>query len=110
MDIYNNTIHSATNFKPKDIDFNSNNITNTEEIMEKCNKIKSAIKVLMENRKNSVDIAKKNRQMPKELDTNKTFYVKVTQRITKDKEPFTISEVKVLDKYGIKIHKNRIKK
>lgn len=116
VDIYNNTIHSATGFKPKQVVFNYENKTSTEEIFQNYNKIQSAIKVLMEKRRKQIENENKIKTLPKPLEPGKNVYVKVNQRITKDKDPFKVSkvvednELTFKDAYGVKIHKNRIKK
>lgn len=42
VDIYNNTFHSAINQKPREVIFNTSNLTNQEEIAENFHKIQSA--------------------------------------------------------------------
>lgn len=116
VDIYNNTIHSATGYKPRQVVFNFQNRTDTEEIFQNYNKIQSAVKVMIEKRKRQVEEENKQKSSPKPLEAGKNVYVKVTQRITKDKEPFKVSKVKenheftFKDAYDVKIHKNRLKK
>ena len=115
VDIYNNTIHSVTGYKPRQIVFNFQNKTNTEEILQKYNQIQSAVKVMMEKRKKQVEEENKTKSTPKDLEIGKNVYVKINQRITKDKEPYKISKVKenreltFKDAYDVKIHKNRLK-
>lgn len=115
VDIYNNTIHSTTGFKPKHVIFNYQNETSTDEILQNYNKVQSAIKVQMEKRKRQVEKENKAKSSPKELEPGQNIYVKVNQRITKDKDPYKISkvmqneELTFKDTYGVKIHKNRVK-
>ena len=111
VDIYNNTIHAATGYKPRQVVFNFNNQTDTEDIIQNYNKIQSDIKVLMEKRRRQVEMENKQKNQPTVLETGKNIYVKVGQRITKDKEPFAISKIieTFKDSHGVKIHKNRIK-
>ena len=58
----------------------------------------------------------KGRNMPEDLENDQKVFVKVTQRVTKDKEPFKIAtvqennELTFKDTHGFKIHKARIKK
>lgn len=116
VDIYNNTIHSTTGYKPRQIIFNYQNRTNAEEIFQNYEKTQSAILVMMEKRRKQVEKENKNKSLPKDLEEGKNVYVKVKQRITKDKEPFKIARVEenneltFRDSFGVKVHKNRIKK
>ena len=56
-----------------------------------------------------------NKQEPPEIVTNETKYVKITQRQTKDQDPFKTVKVKenntmtFKDTNNVKIHKNRLK-
>lgn len=115
IDIYNNTIHSAINMKPRDVIFNHKNIANAEEIYQNYAKIHSAIETLMRKKKEKINRDNNSRSLPKELEIDKNAYVKISQRITKDKDPFKIVTIKenndltFTDEHGIKIHKNRIK-
>lgn len=114
-DIYNNTFHSVTNKKPRDLIFNTSNITNTEEIKNNFDKLQSAVKVELNKRKQQYEQKHVNKEHPKELNPNEIKYIKNGQRLTKDKPPFKITTVKenndltFTDKNNIKIHKNRIK-
>lgn len=116
VDLYNNTVHSATGFKPRQVIFNYQNRTDADDIFQNYQKTQSAILVMMEKRKKQVEEENKSKSLPKQLDQGKDIFVKVTQRITKDKEPFKISRVQenneltFRDAFGVKVHKNRIKK
>jgi hypothetical protein len=115
VDIYNNTVHSATNAKPRDVVFNRRRTTNTEEIFENYSKLHSAIKVLMEKKKAKVQTNNETKKLPQELGLDQKVYIKNSQRLTKDREPYKIVKVQenqdltFADHNGIKIHKNRIK-
>lgn len=115
IDIYNNTIHEATKTKPRDIIFNTTNSTNAEEILERSNQLQSAVRLELNKRKNKYENLNKNNETPKRFNTGDEKYAKITQRLTKDKNPFKIFTVKkdntltFEDKNNIKIHKNRVK-
>lgn len=114
-DLYNNTFHSVTKQKPRDVIFNTRCITNTEEIATNFNKIHSAIELELMKRKENYENKNKNNGLPKELQRDEKIYIKSSQRQTKDKDPFKTAIVKedqfltFKDNYDIKIHKNRIK-
>lgn len=116
VDIYNNTVHSATGYKPRQVIFNHQNQTNADDIFQNYKKTQSAILVMMEKRKRQVEEENKGKSLPEQLVNGKDVYIKVTQRITKDKEPFKTSRVQenndltYKDSFGIKIHKKRIKR
>lgn len=105
-----------TGFKPKQVIFNYQNKTDTDEILQNYNKTQSAIKVLIEKRRKQVENENKTKNVPTNLAPGENVYIKVNQRITKDKNPFKIAkvtddnELTFKDSYGVKIHKNRIKK
>ena len=65
VDIYNNTVHSAINAKPRDVIFNRGCTTNTGEIFENYSKLHSAIKVLMERKKSKVQDSNETKTIPK---------------------------------------------
>lgn len=116
VDLYNNTIHSATGFKPRQVIFNYQNRTDADDIFQNYKKTQSAILVMMEKRKKQVEQENKSKSLQKQLDQGEDIFVKVTQRITKDKEPFKISRVQenneltFRDSFGVNVHKNIIKK
>lgn len=115
-DIYNNTIHSVTNQKPRDLIFNIRDNTNTAEIIEHYNKLQSAVKVALHKKKQQFEAKMSTNEQPKQLNPNDQHYIKISQRQTKDKNPYKISTVKTNneltyeDTHNIKIHKNRIKR
>lgn len=115
-DIYNNTIHSVTKQKPRDLVFNIRNTTTTEEIVENFNKLQSAVKVELLKRKQQYEAKHANKEQPKILQTDGQNFIKNTQRLTKDKDPYKLStvqrdnELTYYDTHNIKIHKNRIKR
>lgn len=114
-DIYNNTFHTVTKNKPRDIIFNISNTTDTEEITEKFNNLQSAVKSELLKRKQNFEEKHSHKETPKQLNPDEIKYIKISQRQTKDKDPFKITTVKedndltFRDANGIKIHKNRIK-
>lgn len=115
IDIYNNTFHEATKQRPREIIFNVTNTTNTEEIREKSNRLQSAVKTELTKRKVKYENKNKHNEIPKQFNPGEDKYVKIAQRLTKDKDPFKIFTVKTdntltfEDKNNIKIHKNRVK-
>lgn len=114
-DIYNNTFHSATKKKPRDIIFNTANITNVADLIEQSNKIHSAVKLELDKRKQIYEQKYENREHPKQINLNDTKYVKIAQRLTKDKDVYKTVTVTqdngptFKDANNVKIHKNRIK-
>lgn len=116
VDIYNNTFHEATKQKPRDIVFNTSNVTNTAEIRENFEKLQSAVKVELSKRQQKYEKQNETNKQPPELNPNEERYIKITQRLTKDVDPFKISRIQkdgfltYEDNKGIKIHKDRIKK
>lgn len=115
-DIYNNTIHSVTKRKPRDLIFNSSNATDVEELQKAADNLQSAVKVQLQRAKQKFDEKHENKQQPPELAMNDIKYVKITQRQTKDKDPYKTVKVKsnntmtFEDTNNVKIHKNRLKK
>lgn len=69
----------------------------------------------LNKRKEAYENLHKNKQLPPKVDTNDNKYIKISQRLNKDQDPFKIITVKAdndltfTDKNNIKIHKNRIK-
>ena len=109
-DIYNNTIHSATKRKPRDIIFNSSNSPNVQELQEAAENLQSAVKLQLHKNKQRHEDKHENKRQPPNLKPNEIKYVKNTQRQTKDKDPY--KTVKILadnlltftDTNNIKIH------
>lgn len=114
-DIYNNTFHSATKRKPRDVIFNTVNTTDVADLIEQSNKIHSAVKLELDKRKQAYEHKHENREQPKPLNLNDTRYIKIAQRLTKDKDIYKIATIKedneltFKDTNNVKIHKNRIK-
>lgn len=114
-DIYNNTIHSVTKKKPRDLVFNCSTSTNLEEIQKAAENLQSAAKIQLQKTKQKYEDKFTNKQEPPEVIPNETKYVKVTQRQTKDQDPFKTVKVKenstmtFKDTNNVKIHKNRLK-
>lgn len=115
VDIYNNTFHSAINQKPREVVFNTSNLTNQEEIAENFHKIQSAVKLELNKRKINHEKKFSDNESPKQLNQNDKLFIKNSQRLNKDQDPYKISTVKTnneltyIDSNDIKIHKNRIK-
>lgn len=115
-DIYNNTIHSVTKKKPRDLVFNSSNCTDVEEMQNAAANLQSAVKIQLQKTKQKFEEKYENKQIPPDLSPNDIKYVKITQRQTKDRDPFKTVKVKTNDTLtfedtnNVKIHKNRIKK
>jgi transposase InsO family protein len=116
VDIYNNTFHQATKKQPRSLIFNNSGTIDMEEISEKFKNLQSAAKVELLKRKLKYEEQHKNNETPKPLNPGEIKYVKISQRLTKDKDPYktvTIKNDNTLtfeDNNDIKIHKNRIKK
>lgn len=115
-DIYNNTIHTATKRNPREIIFNYSNSPNVQGLQDAADNLQSAVKVqLAKNRQKYIDKNKDKRQ-PHDVRPNDKIWVKNTQRLTKDKDPYKSVEVKsnneltFEDTNNVKIHKNRTKK
>lgn len=49
-DIYNNTFHSVTKRKPRELIFNTLNITDAADLIEQSNKIHTAVKLELDKR------------------------------------------------------------
>lgn len=114
-DIYNNTFHSVTKRKPREIVFNHKSTVDVEDIVANANKLHSAIKIELNKRKETYEKKHEDKQQPPKLNPNDNKYIKVSQRLNKDQDPFKITTVETdndltfIDKNNIKIHKNRIK-
>lgn len=114
-DIYNNTFHSATKRKPRELIFNTLNITDAADLIEQSNKIHTAVKLELDKRKQIYEQKHENREQPTTINPNDSKYVKISQRLTKDKDVYKITTVQednnltFKDTNGVKIHKNRIK-
>lgn len=115
VDIYNNSFHSVIKNQPRNLIFNNSGSTNVEEITEKSKNLQSAVKIELNRRKDQYEQKHKNNNKPQNLHPGDTKYIKNSQRLTKDKDPFKITTVKhnndltFEDVNDIKIHKNRIK-
>lgn len=115
VDIYNNSFHSVTKNQPRNLIFNNAGSTNVEEISEKAKLLQSAVKVELNKRKDKYEQKHENNEKPKDLNPGDNRFIKISQRLTKDKNPFKIATVKnnneltFEDVNDIKIHKNRIK-
>lgn len=115
IDIYNNTFHEATKQKPRDLIFNKTNTTNTAEINEKFNKLQSAAKVELTKRQQKYEKQNENNQHPNNLNPEEEKFIRISQRLTKDKDLYKLTKVEkdnfltFEDNNNIKIHKNRIK-
>lgn len=72
-DIYNTTFHSPINNKPRDIIFNTRNITNTEEKTEKFQNLQSAVKSELLKRKQNFEEKHSEKENPKQLDPDDYF-------------------------------------
>ena len=115
VDIYNNSFHTAIKNQPRNLIFNSQGSTNMEEIAEKFENLQSAAKIELNKRKNKYEQLNKNNENPQNLQPGDTRYIKISQRITKDENPYKLTTVKqdneltFKDVNDIKIHKNRLK-
>ena len=116
VDIYNNSFHSAIKNQPRNVVFNNSGCTNVEEIAEKSKNLQSAVKVELNKRKSKYEKQNEDNEKPIEFKTGDTKYIKISQRLTKDKNPYKLTSVKqnneltFKDVNDIKIHKNRVKK
>lgn len=115
VDIYNNSFHSVIKNIPRKLVFNYSGYTNMEEISEKNKNLQSAVKIELDKRKTKYEEQNKNNSQPKQLQPGDEKYIKNSQRLTKDKNPFKITTIKenndltFKDVNDVKIHKNRIK-
>ena len=116
VDIYNNSFHSAIKNQPRNLVFNNSGSTNMEEISEISKNLQSAAKIELDKRKAKYEQQNENNQTPNQLQPGETKYIKISRRITKDKNPYKLTTIKnnneltFKDVNDIKIHKNRIKK
>lgn len=115
-DIYNNTIHSVTKRKPREIIFPFLNCPNVQELQEATENLQSAVKVQLHKNRQKYIEKHENKQQPSDVNPNESKYVKISQRQTKDKDPYKIVNVQsndlltFQDSNNVKIHKKRIKK
>lgn len=116
VDIYNSSFHSAIKNLPRNLVFNDPGSTNMEEISEKFKDLQSAAKIELNRRKDKYEQLNQDNEKPQILNPGDTKYIKISQRLTKDKDPYKLTTVQLdneltfKDVNDIKIHKNRIKK
>lgn len=116
VDIYNNSFHTAIKNLPRNLVFNHSGSTNMEEISEKFKSLQSAAKIELDKRKAKYEQQNKDNEQPEQYNPGDAKYIKISQRITKDVNPYKITTIKenndltFKDINDVKIHKNRIKK
>jgi RNase H-like domain found in reverse transcriptase/Reverse transcriptase (RNA-dependent DNA polymerase)/Integrase zinc binding domain len=112
-DLYNNSLHSVTNFKPADLFFAATSATNLEEIIREKNDLFKLIQEKIKE-KQAKDLSK-NKNTFKTYQTDQKIFVKNKQIKAKTKEKYFAEVVeedlntKVKTKSGKLIHKSNIR-
>lgn len=115
ISLYNDSIHSATKFSPKEIIFNNSNLIDPNHIEENAQLLYKKVKKNIEKARTSQEKRNKNKEDPPHLDPNQEVFLipNIRKKLDPRAKPITVNEITdktFRNNKRIKRHKNKIKR
>lgn len=115
ISLYNDSIHSATKFSPREIIFNNNNLIDPNQIDENAQQLYDKVKVNIEKARTSQEKRNKSKEDPPHLDPNQEVFLipNIRKKLDPRAKPTNANEITdktFRNNKRIKRHKNKIKR